>query len=69
MRASEPAGEILSAAKDLVFFIRFDSCTRAVFKRSVNFNPRIRDLRAKSIPFHLMQPTTIDDVCSQLLYL
>jgi len=29
----------------------------------------IRPFIAKSAPFHLMQPTAIDDVCSQLLYL
>jgi len=29
----------------------------------------IRPFIANSTPFHLMQPTTIDDVCSQLLYL
>ena len=29
----------------------------------------IRPFIANSAPFHLMQPTTIDDVCSQLLYL
>ncbi len=54
---TEPAGEILSVAKDLLFPQPMQPSSNC----PINF---------RNIPhFRLMQPTAIDDVCSQLLYL